>query len=240
MLRYLPPSRRRTDLTAARASALSVVVFGGPTTIGDLATAEQVSPPTMTKLVTSLEGEGLVRRVADERDRRAAGVHSTPQAARILRRGRAARVRVLAATLKTLHSADLTTLGRAADILRKLEQQRRQPAPGPGKAVNRNAQKRLIVTHPSEMDSGGTRPMTRWLDTFGRTSVTRRERCAAAQASPRSHPLPRPRHRRHHDDFSVVHAAVIHPFPYQDSDTLMSVNAGRAGRTRHGSGYTIY
>ncbi len=69
-------------------------------------------------------------------------VHATPQAARILRRGRAARVRVLAATLRALDPADLTTLGRAADILRTLEQQRREqqrrkpPAsgtgPGPG------------------------------------------------------------------------------------------------------------
>ena len=131
LLRYLRRADVETGLTAARASVLSVVVFGGPTTIGDLATAEQVSPPTMTKLITSLEGEGLVRRVADERDRRVVRVHATPQAARILRRGRAARVRVLAATLRTLDSADLTTLGRAADILRTLEEQRRdQPAAG--------------------------------------------------------------------------------------------------------------
>ena len=52
-------------------------------------------------------------------------VHATPQAARILRRGRAARVRVLAATLRALDSSDLATLGRAADILRTLEEQRR-------------------------------------------------------------------------------------------------------------------
>jgi DNA-binding MarR family transcriptional regulator len=130
MLRYLRRADAATGLTAARASVLSVVVFGGPVTIGDLATAEQVSAPTMTKLITSLEGEGLVRRVPDERDRRVVRVHATPQAARILRRGRAARVRVLAATLRALDSADLTTLGRAADILRTLEERRRdQPAP---------------------------------------------------------------------------------------------------------------
>jgi DNA-binding MarR family transcriptional regulator len=129
MLRYLRRADAATGLTAARASVLSVVVFGGPVTIGDLATAEQVSAPTMTKLITGLEGEGLVRRVADERDRRVVRVHATPQAARILRRGRAARVRVLAANLRTLDPADLATLGRAADILRRLEEQRREQAP---------------------------------------------------------------------------------------------------------------
>jgi DNA-binding MarR family transcriptional regulator len=125
MLRYLRRADAATGLTAARASVLSVLVFGGPTTIGDLATAEQVSAPTMTKLITSLEGEGLVRRAADERDGRVVRVHATPSAARILRRGRAARVRVLAATLRSLDSAALATLGRAADILRTLEEQRR-------------------------------------------------------------------------------------------------------------------
>ena len=135
LLRYLRRADVETGLTAARASVLSVVVFGGPTTIGDLATAEQVSAPTMTKLITSLEGEGLVRRVADERDRRVVRVHATPQAARILRRGRAARVRVLSETLRAVGAADLATLGRAADILRGLEEQRRQrPASrAPGK-----------------------------------------------------------------------------------------------------------
>jgi DNA-binding MarR family transcriptional regulator len=129
LLRYLRRADAQTGLTAARASVLSVVVFGGPTTIGDLATAEQVSAPTMTKLITSLEGEGLVRRVADERDRRVVRVHATPQAARILRRGRAARVQILADQLRTLDATALSTLGRAAEILRALEEQRRQRPP---------------------------------------------------------------------------------------------------------------
>ena len=138
MLRYLRRADAATGLTAARASVLSVLVFGGPTTIGDLATAEQVSAPTMTKLITSLEGEGLVRRVADERDRRVVRVHATPQAARILRRGRAARVRVLAATLRALDPADLATLGRAADILRDA----RGAAPRAARATSHRAEAR--------------------------------------------------------------------------------------------------
>jgi DNA-binding MarR family transcriptional regulator len=136
LLRYLRRADAATGLTAARASVLSVLVFGGPTTIGELATAEQVSAPTMTKLITGLEGEGLVRRVADERDRRVVRVHATPQAARILRKGRAARVRVLAGTLRELDPGDLSTLGRAADILRAIEEQRRErPRAGPSRKL---------------------------------------------------------------------------------------------------------
>jgi len=55
--------------------------------------------------------------VADERDRRVVRVHATPQAARILRRGRAARVKILADQLRALDAKDLATLGRAADVL---------------------------------------------------------------------------------------------------------------------------
>lgn len=124
MLRYVRRVDLATGLSAARLSVLSVVVFGGPITIGDLAAAEQVSAPTMTKLVSGLEADGLVRRTPDPRDRRVVRVQATPRAARIMKRGREARVQVLASTLHRLTPADLDTLGRAADILRELEQQR--------------------------------------------------------------------------------------------------------------------
>ena len=65
---HLLRSLRREDdavgLSAPRLSALSVVVFAGPITLGALAAAEQVRPPTMTRLVQALEAEGLVERLA--------------------------------------------------------------------------------------------------------------------------------------------------------------------------------
>src|SRR5215467_14630401 len=65
---------RRADeslgLGPSRLSALSVVVFGGPLSLGDLARAEQVSAPTMSRLVAALERAGLVRRRADGKDGR--------------------------------------------------------------------------------------------------------------------------------------------------------------------------
>src|SRR4026207_299560 len=69
--RLLRALRREDDkwgLSAPRLSALSVVVFGGPITLGDLARAEQVRPPTMTKLVRALEAARLVSRKVDAED----------------------------------------------------------------------------------------------------------------------------------------------------------------------------
>ena len=115
---------RRLDLamglTPARLSVLSVLVFGGPKTLGELAAAEQVTAPTMTRLVAGLEREQLLRRHPDPHDRRIVRVAATPRAARLMHRGRQARVRDLAATLASLTPDELTILSRASEILRDL------------------------------------------------------------------------------------------------------------------------
>src|SRR3989449_5201768 len=67
LLRRLRKQDEAMGLSQARASALSVVVFGGPVTIGDLAHAEHVSAPTMTRLVIGMERDGRVRRKRDGR-----------------------------------------------------------------------------------------------------------------------------------------------------------------------------
>jgi DNA-binding MarR family transcriptional regulator len=115
---------RRLDLamglTPARLSVLSVLVFGGPKTLGELATIEQVTPPTMTRLVAGLEREQLLRREPDTTDRRIVRVAATPRAARLMQKGRQARVKDLADTLTTLSADDLATVSRATEILRDL------------------------------------------------------------------------------------------------------------------------
>src|SRR5271170_2056713 len=83
---------RRQDAASgegpARLSALSVLVFGGPMTLGELAAAEQVRPPTMTRIVTGLEQGGLARRMADPTDARRVRISATPKGVRLLQRGR--------------------------------------------------------------------------------------------------------------------------------------------------------
>src|SRR5437870_5061511 len=65
LLRRLRRHDAAMGLSAARASALSVIVFGGPVTIGHLARAEQVSAPTITRLVLAMERDGLDGRDAE-------------------------------------------------------------------------------------------------------------------------------------------------------------------------------
>lgn len=106
-------------LSAARASALSVLVFGGPRTIGGLAAAEQVTPPSMTRLVSSLEAEGFVHRKPDRDDRRAVRVAATAKGKRALEVARRRRVEHVLASLARLGRDDLRTVGRAVDILER-------------------------------------------------------------------------------------------------------------------------
>ena len=120
LLRHLRKEDDASGLSAPRLSALSVIVFGGPITLGQLATAEQVKPPTMTRIVTGLEKDGLVRRKADDRDRRLTMIHATPKGHKVLVAGRARRVELLASAVKRLAAAELAELGRGAQLLREL------------------------------------------------------------------------------------------------------------------------
>jgi DNA-binding MarR family transcriptional regulator len=112
--------RRQDDamgLTPARASALSIMVFGGPVTIGALARAEQVSAPTVTRLILAMEREGLVRREDDAHDGRVVWLHPTAKGTRLLYEGRRRRVAALAKELAALNASERHTLAAAADII---------------------------------------------------------------------------------------------------------------------------
>jgi DNA-binding MarR family transcriptional regulator len=115
---------RRVDdesgLTAARLSALSVLVFGGPTTLGALARAEQVTAPTMSRLVSALERDGLVVREPHAEDRRAVVIAASPRGREILERGRERRISELAALLGGLDSTELETLSDASRIVERV------------------------------------------------------------------------------------------------------------------------
>ena len=120
LLRHLRKEDDASGISAPRLSALSVVVFGGPVTLGQLARAEQVKPPTMTRIVTGLEKDGLVRREGDKRDRRLTRIHATPKGQKVLLAGRARRVELLAREVERLGATELAELGRGAQLLREL------------------------------------------------------------------------------------------------------------------------
>jgi DNA-binding MarR family transcriptional regulator len=120
LLRRLRREDDASGLPAPQLSALSVIVFGGPVTLGALAAAEQVRPPTITKLVATLEDAGLVAREIDLDDRRVVRVSATAKGTRLLHDGRQRRVATLAATLGGLSVADRARLARAMPVLERV------------------------------------------------------------------------------------------------------------------------
>lgn len=120
LLRRLRREDDAAGLSAPRLSALSVVVFGGPITIGALAAAEQVRAPTMSRLVAALEVQGLVRRVSDRTDHRIVRVEATARGRALLQAGRRRRVGVLTGDIRELSAAERRTLTTAIPLFERL------------------------------------------------------------------------------------------------------------------------
>ncbi len=129
LLRRVRAQDEASGLSPARLSALSVVVFGGPVTLGQLAEAEKVSAPTMTRLVAGLEADGLLERRDDEKDRRLVWLRATKSGVKVLQEGRRRRVAALAHALESLSARELATVAAAVDLI-----DRALGAPRPGAA----------------------------------------------------------------------------------------------------------
>ena len=106
-------------ISPARASALSVLVFGGVRSLTELAAAEQVTSATMSKLVTAMEGEGLVRRYPDVNDARSIRIEATAKGRRILERGRTQRLDLLEQLLGGASDAEIAAVGTAASVVER-------------------------------------------------------------------------------------------------------------------------
>jgi DNA-binding MarR family transcriptional regulator len=103
----------------ARLSALSVLVFGGPMTLGQLARLEQVKAPTMSRIVAGLKRSGLARIEKDAKDARRIRVSVTPKGERLLQQARQRRIQLVAETLAPLDEEALATLHRAALLVER-------------------------------------------------------------------------------------------------------------------------
>src|SRR5438552_10990346 len=117
LLRDAAEQDRAAGLSRARLSALSVVVFAGPLTLGSLAEAEHVRPATMTGIVTGLEAAGLVRRKKHGSDGRVVLVEATASGKRLLTRARTRRIDAIAGRFDDLTVAEVDTLWQAGQIL---------------------------------------------------------------------------------------------------------------------------
>lgn len=122
-IRLLRTLRREDDgsgLSAPRLSALSVIVFAGPLSLAALAAAEQVRPPTMSRIVDALVAAGLVTREAAPDDRRSVRIDATPAGRKLLDEGRARRVGALVDRLSALTDYERRALARGVEILERV------------------------------------------------------------------------------------------------------------------------
>jgi DNA-binding MarR family transcriptional regulator len=119
LLRAVRRVDRASGLPPGQLSALSVLVFGGPLTLGALAAAEDVAGPTMTRIVDGLVQRGLVERQR-QADRRTVLVAATAAGRRLMRDGRRRRVEALEAALAALPVADRRRLRGVGPLLDRL------------------------------------------------------------------------------------------------------------------------
>jgi DNA-binding MarR family transcriptional regulator len=119
LLRTVRSDDPAMDLTPARVSALSVLVFGGPRSLGELAAVEQVTAPTMSRLVSWLEGAGYVAREARAEDGRVVTVRATPKAVRTLEAGRQRRVQHVRTLFDRLSDAEWSRLEKAVALIER-------------------------------------------------------------------------------------------------------------------------
>jgi DNA-binding MarR family transcriptional regulator len=120
LLRRLRPVDEASGLSTPRFSALSVVVTAGPITVTQLAEAEQVRLPTISRRVKELAAQGLIERAPDPNDRRVQWLQATSKGRRLLQQGRQLRVASLEAKLAELSTEDKRLLARATEILERL------------------------------------------------------------------------------------------------------------------------
>src|SRR5437588_694984 len=117
LLRYVRRADMAAGISGPQLSALSVLVFAGSRTMTELATAEQVRLPTMSKLVAELEWRQLVVRIADPADRRVSRIVPTRRGRVLLEASRRRRLARLVEGLRRLSKPQLDALASAADSI---------------------------------------------------------------------------------------------------------------------------
>ncbi|HEX2040309.1 MAG TPA: MarR family transcriptional regulator [Acidimicrobiales bacterium] len=113
------------ETTPSMLSALSIVANLGSPTLGELAAAERVTPPTVTKIVARLEDAGLVAREQDAGDRRIARVRLTDEGRRFVERTRSRASAYMAKRLRTLSDEEREVLAAAVPVLERLLEEER-------------------------------------------------------------------------------------------------------------------
>jgi DNA-binding MarR family transcriptional regulator len=108
------------SITASQLATLATVDTQGPMTLGELATAERVKPPSITRVVVTLERDGLVTRSTDPADGRVSLVAVTKAGRALLAQHRRRRDEWLDAALAGLSGEERAELMRVAPLLERL------------------------------------------------------------------------------------------------------------------------
>lgn len=119
-LNRLLRQQARTGLTLTKLAHLATVNREGPLTLGDLATIEQVAPPTVTKVVKDLEAMGLLVRIPDPVDGRVVRVDTTAEGRRRINESRTRKDQWLGARLALLTEDEMARLSAALPVLERL------------------------------------------------------------------------------------------------------------------------
>ena len=114
LLRHVARDDPASGLTRSRLSALSVLVYAGPLGLNELAAAEQVRPPTMTKIVQALQHAGLVEKRWHGRN---VQLTATGCGREVLEQARRRRLAQLASRLRRLPPRDVATVAEAAELI---------------------------------------------------------------------------------------------------------------------------
>lgn len=120
LLRLLRREDQASGISGPRLSALSVIVFAGPLSLAELAAAEQVKPPTMSRIVEGLVQARLATREPDPANRRMVRISATAEGKRLLEAGRERRVRVLVQRLHRIADSEQRALARAVELLERV------------------------------------------------------------------------------------------------------------------------
>jgi DNA-binding MarR family transcriptional regulator len=108
------------DLTANQLGVLGALGKHDAMTIGELAAHERVKPPSMTRIVSTMEAAGLVARRPHETDKRQVMVELTDSARDLIQANRRRRDEWLQTKLKTLTPEERDILRKAAPVLERL------------------------------------------------------------------------------------------------------------------------
>jgi len=126
LLRRVRTRDRASGVGPAQLSALSVLVFGGSMSLGELAAAEQVRPPTMVRIVRALAEESLASTEPDKQDRRKLVISATARGREVMLLARKRRVRALAEPIAAISAHEREQLRGAVEIIQQLIGSRRK------------------------------------------------------------------------------------------------------------------